>query len=146
VFAPRGRRVVTISRSPGQYLNFVESPARVTVDHVSRSADGGRLTLSGPRWPGVAYDRISWRRFLPDSDDSIDAPCAVTLDDERWTAETDVATLTGDEAYDWTLFADPGTATPYAVVADNVLLARLPLRVGPFVLRPRAGVLHLETD
>ena len=146
VFAPRGRRVVTVSRSPGQYLNFIESPARVTVDRVSRSADGGRLTLSGPRWPGVGYDKITWRRFLPDSDDSVDAPCAVTLDDERWTVETDVAPLIGAEAYNWTLFADPGTATPYAVVSDNFLLARLPLRAGPFVLRPRAGVLHLETD
>jgi hypothetical protein len=54
--------------------------------------------------------------------------------------------MTGEEAFNWTLFADPGTATPYAVVSDNFLLARLPLRVGTFVLRPRAGVLHLETD
>ena len=54
--------------------------------------------------------------------------------------------LTGAEEFNWTLFADPGTTTPYAVVSDNFLLARLPLRVGTFVLRPRAGVLHLETD
>jgi CDP-glycerol glycerophosphotransferase len=146
VFAPRGRRVVTVSRSPGLYLNFVESPARVTVDQIVRSADGARLTVSGPRWPGVGYDRITWRRFLPDSDDSVDAPCAVTVDDERWTAETDATTMAAEEPYNWTLFACPGAAAPYAVVSDNFLLARLPLRVGTFVLRPRGGALHLETD
>ena len=55
--------------------------------------------------------------------------------------------MTGDDdAPNWTLFADPGDATPYAVQTDTFLLAHLPQRVGPFTLRPRSGILHLETD
>jgi hypothetical protein len=146
VFAPRGDRVISLSRSPGQYLNLIEGPARVTADRIEQSAAGRRLTVSGPRWPGVAYDRITWRRFLPNSDDAIDAPCVITVDDDRWSAEADVPAMTGRETPDWTLFADPGDATPYAVQSDSFLLARLPLRVGQFVLRPRSGILHLETD
>jgi CDP-glycerol glycerophosphotransferase len=147
VLTPRGGRVVGVSRSPGQYLNIVEGPARVTADRVERSDDTRRLTVSGPRWPGVSYDRIAWRRFLPNSDDAIDAPCAVTVGGDRWSAEVDAGDMTADdEAPNWTLFADPGDATPYAVQTDTFLLARLPLRAGPFTLRPRSGILHLETD
>jgi CDP-glycerol glycerophosphotransferase len=147
VFAPRRDRVIGLSRSPGQYLNLIEGPARVTADRIERSPDTLRVTVSGPRWPGVAYDKIAWRRFLPNSDDAVDAPCVVTVDDERWSAEADASAMTGDgEIPNWTLFADPGDATPYAVQTDSFLLARLPLRVGPFVLRPRSGILHLETD
>ncbi|MFC7274595.1 glycosyltransferase [Paractinoplanes rhizophilus] len=147
VMAARGGRVITVSRSPGQYLNLIEGPARVTADRIERSADTRRLTVSGPRWPGVSYDRITWRRFLPNSDEGIDAPCAITLGDDRWSAEADAGAMTGvGDAPNWTLFADPGDATPYAVQTDSFLLARLPLRVGPFTLRPRSGILHLETD
>ncbi|MFI5897102.1 glycosyltransferase [Actinoplanes sp. NPDC051513] len=147
ITALRGGRVITVSRSPGQYLNLIEGPARVTADRIERSDDTLRLTVSGPRWPGVCYDRITWRRFLPNSDDAVDAPCEIALDDERWSATVDAGALTSDDdAPNWTLFADPGDATPYAVRTDTFLLARLPLRAGPFTLRPRSGILHLETD
>lgn len=147
VLAARGSRVVSVSRSPGMYLNLVEGPARVTADRVELSGDGLRLTISGPRWPGVGYDGITWRRFLPYSDDAIDTPTRVRVDDQRWYAEADVSDMSGDEEPpNWTLFADPGDATPYAVQSDTFLLAQLPIRVGPFVLRPRSGILHLETD
>jgi len=145
VLAPRGDRVVSVTRSPGQYLNLVEGPVRVTADRIT--LDGDRLTVSGPVWPGVSYDRVTWRRFLPNSDDAIDAPPRLTIDDARWTAEADITTMTGEgEPPNWTLFAAPADRTPYAVQSDTFLLSQLPLRVGPFVLRPRSGILHLETD
>jgi glycosyltransferase involved in cell wall biosynthesis len=146
VLAPRGDRVVSTTRSPGQYLNLLEGPVKVTADRIEQTG-ADTLIISGPRWPGVSYENITWRRFLPNSDDAIDAPCRLTLDDERWTAEADIATMTGDdEPPNWTLFAAPADRTPYAVQSDTFLLSRLPLRVGPFVLRPRSGILHLETD
>ena len=54
--------------------------------------------------------------------------------------------LVHDDDSGQTAVVDPGDATPYAVQTDSFLLARLPLRVGPFTLRPRSGILHLETD
>jgi CDP-glycerol glycerophosphotransferase len=147
LLAARGHRVVSLSRSPGQYLNIIESPARVTANRIERSADGLRLTVSGPRWPGVSYEKVVWRRFLPNSDDSIDAPGRLMLDDEYWTLEADITAMSGGTGGpNWTLFADPGDASAYAVQSDTFVLARLPLQVGPFVLRPRSGILHLETD
>ncbi|GIE98615.1 glycosyltransferase family 2 protein [Paractinoplanes rishiriensis] len=144
VLAPRGDRVVSVSRSPGQYLNLVEGPARVTADRIALSADGDRLTVSGPCWAGVDYGRITWRRFEPNSDDGVDVPCELAADGGRWSAAVDVAGL-GDLP-NWTLFAAPGGLSPYAVQSDTFLLSALPLRVGRFVLRPRSGILHLETD
>lgn len=149
LLALHGDRVVSLSRSPGQYLNIIEGPARVTANRIELSTDGLRLTISGPRWPGVSYDKIIWRRFLPNSDDSVDAPVRLTVDEERWAVEADVTDMAGlgaEEAPNWTLFADPGDDHAYAVQSDAFVLTRLPLEVGPFVLRPRSGILHLETD
>ncbi|MET0426713.1 MAG: hypothetical protein ABW046_22795, partial [Actinoplanes sp.] len=148
VLAPRRDRVITVSRSPGMYLNLIEGPARVTADDIVATTDGSTLTVSGPRWAGVDYDRIAWRRFLANSDDGIDAPVRVTLDDDRWTATTALADLSdvADEDLNWTLFAAPADSPPYAVQTDAFLLSRLPLRPGRLVMRARSGILHLETD
>ncbi len=147
VLAPRGDRVVSVSRSPGNYLNLVEGPARVTADQLSRSADGLRLTVSGPCWPGVDYREITWRRFLPNSDDAVDAPGTLTRTGDRWSVEADATTMTVDEELpNWTLFAVPAGRTPYAVQSDAFLLSELPIRVHEFHLRTRSGILHLETD
>jgi CDP-glycerol glycerophosphotransferase len=147
VFAARGGRAVSVTRSPGAYLNIVEGPARVTADRIELSGDGLRLTVSGPSWPGVSYDYITWRRFLPNSDDGIDAPGRLEPGERRWSVEADLSTMTiqGERA-NWTLFADAGDAPPYAVQSDTFLLTRLPMRAGPFHLLPRSGILHLETD
>jgi glycosyl transferase family 2 len=146
VAAPYGNRLVTVTRSPAQYFNLIEGPMRVTVDRIDAAVDGGRLTVSGPRWPGVAVDRIVWRRFLPDSDVPVDAPGRTTLTDDRWSVEIDLAGLRpAPEVPTWTLFATGGE-TAYAVQTDAFLLGRLPPRVGGFALRPRAGILHLETS
>ncbi|MEU4240662.1 glycosyltransferase [Actinoplanes sp. NPDC026619] len=145
LMTPRGNRVISLTRSPGQYLNVVESPARVTADRIE--VDGNRVIVSGPRWDNVSYDHVTWRRFLPNSDDGIDSTVTVTVDDERWSAEADVSEMDGgDEAYNWTLFADRPHASPYAVQTDSFLLTSLPLKVGAFTLLGRSGILHLETD
>ncbi|GIF25353.1 CDP-glycerol glycerophosphotransferase [Actinoplanes tereljensis] len=137
VLPPRGDRVISLTRSPAQYLNLAEGPVRVTADRVE--VDGGRITVSGPRWAGVDYDQITWRRFLPNSDDGVDGPSRLTVDDTRWSAETDLADLAGGE--NWTLFA-----VSYAVQTDSFMLPALPPRAGAFALRSRSSILHLETD
>jgi glycosyltransferase involved in cell wall biosynthesis len=147
LMTPRGDRVISLTRSPGQYLNVVESPARVTADRIE--VDGDRVIVSGPRWHNVSYDNVTWRRFLPNSDDGIDATVTLTVDDERWRAEADVTSMIGgdgDEPYNWTLFADRPHASPYAVLSDSFLLTSLPLKVGAYTLLARSGILHLETD
>lgn len=153
VAVPQGGRVVSVTRSPGLYLNLVESPARVVADRAEASGTGPRLTVSGPRWPGVRYDGIVWRRFLANSDDHVDLPCRVSLDDAGWSAQVDVAGLLapagGLDGFDWTLFAGPADSS-YAVQTEAFLLGRLPVHLDvdgrPAVLRPRAGTLHVETS
>ncbi|GAA4926893.1 hypothetical protein GCM10025331_07620 [Actinoplanes utahensis] len=138
-----GDRVLSVSRSPGQYLNLIEAPARVVTS--GTAADGTTVTVEGPRWPGVAYDRITWRRFLPGSDDAVDAVCRVSLDGDRWTGVIDLADL-GDEAADWTLFEAGDGVTPYAVQVETFALVDLPRRLDGHRLYARAGTLHLETS
>ncbi|MGX6605957.1 glycosyltransferase family 2 protein [Micromonosporaceae bacterium Da 78-11] len=146
VGAPHGNRLVTVTRSPGQYLNLIDGPVRVTADRIDAAVDGSRLTVSGPRWPGVSYEQIRWRRFLADSDEPVDAPDRTTRTDDRWSAELDLDDLLpATDAPTWTLFA-AGGPTAYAVQVDAFLLGRLPPRVGGFYLRPRSGILHLETS
>ncbi|WP_127504441.1 glycosyltransferase family 2 protein [Actinoplanes solisilvae] len=146
VLAERGGRVISVSRSPGMYLNLIEGPARVTADDVVAIPDATWLTVSGPRWPGVDYRQIAWRRFLVNSDEGIDAPAEITLDDERWTVATRIADLSNGEDLNWTLFASPEGGRPYAVQTDSFLLSRLPRRLGKQVLRALSGTLHLEMD
>ncbi|MEV4352203.1 glycosyltransferase family 2 protein [Actinoplanes sp. NPDC049596] len=146
VLAQRDGRVITVSRSPGMYLNLIEGPAMVSADDVVAVPDATWLSVSGPRWPGTDYSRITWRRFLPNSDDGIDAPVQITLDDDRWTASTRLDDLADGEDLNWALFASPEDGTPYAVQADSFLVSRLPRRLGKLVLRARSGILHLEMD
>ena len=146
VAAPHGNRLVTVTRSPGQYFNLIEGPLRITVDRIDAAVDGGRLTVSGPRWPTAPLDKIVWRRFLADSDEPVDAPGHLTLQDDRWSVELELDDLLpAPEVPTWTLFATAGD-TAYAVQTDAFLLGKLPPRVGSFTLRPRAGILHLETS
>ncbi|MBO3741014.1 glycosyltransferase [Actinoplanes flavus] len=139
VAVPWGDRVLSIARSPGQYLNLVEGPARVTASGIT--VDGDVITVSGPRWDGVDYRGIVWRRFRPNSDDAVDAACAVTVDGDRWTARLDSTALEPAGEADWTLFADG-----YAVQAETFALTGLPRRLARHRLHTRAGTLHLETS
>ncbi len=144
LLAPHGDRVVSVTRSPGAYLNLVEGPARVTADRFH--IDGHMLTISGPVWPAVSYEKITWRRFLPNSDEGIDATTRLSISGDRWIVEVDLATMAGGKALTWTLFAAPNDHTPYAVQSDTFGLGQLPVRVGSFVLQSSSGILHLETD
>jgi glycosyltransferase involved in cell wall biosynthesis len=134
-----GDRLLTMARSPGQYLNLVEMPARVTAARIH--VDGPSVTVEGPRWAGVDYERIVWRRFLPNSDDAVDAVCRVTLDAGRWSARVDLDDLGPAQEADWTLFADG-----YAVQAETFALTSLPRALDRHRLYARAGTLHLETN
>jgi hypothetical protein len=134
-----GDRLLTMARSPGQYLNLVEMPARVTAARIH--VDGPSVTVEGRRWAGVDYERIVWRRFLPNSDDAVDAVCRVTLDAGRWSARVDLDDLGPAQEADWTLFADG-----YAVQAESFALTSLPRALDRHRLYARAGTLHLETN
>jgi hypothetical protein len=144
VSVPHGDRVLSLSRSPGQYLNLVEAPARVGASRIDVSGDV--VTVGGPRWPGVDYERIVWRRFLPNSDDAVDTVCRTTVDDTSWTAEVDVTDLGPAQEADWTLFADGHGDVPYAVQAETFALVSLPRSLDRHRLYAKAGTLHLETS
>jgi hypothetical protein len=139
VSAQRGDRLLTVARSPGQYLNLIEMPARVTAARIH--VDGPSVTVEGPRFAGVDYERIVWRRFLPNSDDAVDAVCRVALDGDRWSARVDLDDLGPAQDADWTLFAGG-----YAVQAESFALTALPRAVDRHRLYARAGTLHLETN
>ncbi|MEU4157010.1 glycosyltransferase [Actinoplanes sp. NPDC026670] len=143
VSVQQGDRLLTVARSPGQYLNLVEMPARVTAARVH--VDGWSVTVEGPRWAGVDYERIVWRRFLPNSDDPVDAICRITLDGDRWQAQIGLDDLGPAEDADWTLFA-AGDGLPYAIQAETFALTSLPRALDRHRLYARAGTLHLEKN
>ncbi|GAA1591603.1 glycosyltransferase family 2 protein [Actinoplanes couchii] len=142
-----GDRVVSVSRSPGQYLNLIEGPARVSAAQIA--VDGERITVGGQCRPGVDHERIVWRRFLPNSDDAVDAVCRVATDGATWSARvdlTDLVDLGPGEVTDWTLFAGEEDGLPYAVQVETFALTGLPRRLSRHRLYARAGTLHLETS
>jgi glycosyltransferase involved in cell wall biosynthesis len=139
VSAQQGDRLLTVARSPGQYLNLIEMPARVTAARIH--AGDRSVTVEGPRWAGVDYGRIVWRRFLPNSDDAVDAVCRVTLDGDRWSAGVNLDDLGPAQDADWTLFA-----ADHAVQAESFALTGLPRALDRYRLYARAGTLHLETN
>jgi hypothetical protein len=141
---PHGDRVLSLARSPGQYLNLVEAPVRVSASRIDVSGDV--VTVGGPRWPGVNYERIVWRRFLPNSDDAVDTVCRTAVDDTFWTAEVDVTNLGPALEADWTLFAEGHGEEPYAVQAETFALVSLPRSLDRHRLYAKAGTLHLETS
>ncbi|MFC3502917.1 glycosyltransferase family 2 protein [Micromonospora krabiensis] len=149
-------RLLTVTRSPGGYVNLFEGPVRLHADaaEVADGDAGQRLVLTGPWWEPRDPGRVVWRRFLDGSDAFVDVPCHTTYDDRSWSAAVAAADLLpppGAGAIDWTLFVVPPDGTsPYAVQADPYLMAALPvdLAVGASRARllPRAGRLHVEAD
>ncbi|MEV6813450.1 glycosyltransferase family 2 protein [Micromonospora sp. NPDC051296] len=149
-------RVVTITRSVGQYVNIFEGPMRLRADEVQ--ATGDRLVVRGRLWDDTDPGAIVWRRFVDEADHHMDVPCQVRRVDGEWSAAVDLTDLvTGpsvpqpgsDLLADWTLWVlPPGDETPYALAADPYLIARLPVDVDlgerSTSLRPRSGRLHLE--
>lgn len=154
-------RLLTLTRSPGNYVSIQDGPVLLTADtaDVHGGARGSRLAVSGLRWEAGDGGSFVWRRFLDDSDDYVDVPCLVEGDDRRWSASVDVEDLIpGARAsrfvdplaclVDWALFVVPAAASPYAVPTEAYLLGRLPIertiRGRGVTLQPRAGTLHLE--
>ena len=84
-------------------MRFVDHPATTTVE------------ASGVHWPSNPVDTITWRRFVPGTDDYVDVPVDLDLrTDGTWTARAPLAellppadlqpTTTGAPRADWTLF------------------------------------------
>ncbi|HEX2773843.1 MAG TPA: hypothetical protein VHN18_15620, partial [Micromonosporaceae bacterium] len=153
-------RLLTLTRSPGNYISIQDGPVLLTADaaDVHSGAGSQHLVVSGLRWEAGDKSFV-WRRFLDDSDDHVDVPCRVGGDDRRWSAGADIEDLIPRARAsrsvdplaclaDWTLFALPAAASPYAVPTEAYLLGRLPIeltvRRRAVSLQPRAGTLHLE--
>lgn len=153
-------RLLTMTRSPGNYTNLHESPIRLAADEARVESVGERpeLVLSGPMWDDNHGRAFSWRRFLEDSDDHVDVPCRRTVHDGRWSASAGLADLVPDEPTasaidpaslaEWILFVENADGSSYAVQSEPFLTSRLPLELedggNTGILRPRSGTLHLE--
>jgi CDP-glycerol glycerophosphotransferase len=154
-------RVVTLTRSTGGYVNLHEAPLRVTADHAEAVANGNEIELriAGPVTDGEAAHTFSWRRYLEDSDDHLDAACRRTVVDGMWTAAVELTELIPADAVasstdplaslaDWILFAVAPDGTSHAVQCESFLAGRLPIEVEQdghtAALRPHAGTLHVE--
>jgi glycosyltransferase involved in cell wall biosynthesis len=156
-------RLLTLTRSPANYVNLTEGPVRPVAEtiEVSSGGDAPRLTVGGPR-AEAGGTRFVWRRFLGDSNDYVTAECEVSDAAGQWSgsvaiegllptpemlAERSLDPLT--PVADWTLFAEPVGGEPaHAVSVDLFLFRQLPteLQVGDrrVVVQPRADTLHLE--
>ncbi|MDX6252483.1 MAG: CDP-glycerol glycerophosphotransferase [Kribbellaceae bacterium] len=154
-------RVVTLTRSTGGYVNLHEAPLRVTADHAEAVANGNEIELriAGPVTDGEAAHTFSWRRYLEDSDDHLDAACRRTVVDGMWTAAVELTELIPADAVasstdplaslaDWILFAVAPDGTSHAVQCESFLAGRLPIEAEQdghtAALRPHAGTLHVE--
>ncbi|WP_433300130.1 glycosyltransferase family 2 protein [Actinoplanes sp. CA-030573] len=156
-------RLLTVTRSPANYVNLHEGPVRPMAEslEVTAGADGHRLTVGGPMLEHGGT-RFVWRRFFANSNDYVDAECRLESTDGRWSAGIALAELLPSPdmivrssldpmagLVDWTLFAEPANGeSAYAVQPDVFLYDRLPieLEVGDrrIRLQPRAGTVHLE--
>ncbi|MGC5022281.1 glycosyltransferase [Micromonospora sp. DT47] len=153
-------RVITITRSSGQYVNVFEGPLRLRADEVEAvpTGAGHRLVVRGQLWDDGDPGAVVWRRFVDAADHHVDVPCRVTREEGVWSAEVDLAELLAPESTaqpgsdllaDWTLWVlPPADESPYALQADVFLVAQLPLSVDvdgrSTGLHPRSGRLHLE--
>jgi hypothetical protein len=150
-------RLLTLTRSPGNYANLHESPIRFAADE-ARVEPGASLVLSGTMWDPDHGRVFTWRRFLEDSDDHVDVACRRVVEGDRWTVSARLADLIPaapttsavDPAglAEWILFVENADGTSYAVQSEPFLTSRLPLEFtdgdNTGILRPRAGTLHLE--
>jgi glycosyltransferase involved in cell wall biosynthesis len=155
----RGRLLI-LTRSPGNFVNLHESPVRTVADHVE-APGAGELVVTGPLLEPDIAQAFTWRRFFDDSDDHLDVPCALSIDDEtgQWSAKVALAELIPAgttrvsidplaSLADWILFAVAADGSAQAVQSEAFLTCRLPLELEQsgvaLTLRPKAGTLHLE--
>jgi glycosyltransferase involved in cell wall biosynthesis len=155
-------RLVTLTRSTGNYANLHESPVRLAADEAAASTgdNGHQLLIGGLLTDPEAAQAFTWRRFFEDSDDHLDVGCRRTVQDGRWSAGVDITELipagpvapvsadTLASLADWILFAVAADGSSYAVQCEPFLFSRLPIEVeqngNTAALRPHAGTLHVE--
>jgi CDP-glycerol glycerophosphotransferase len=143
--------VVTVTTTAGKYLVAMKEPAMVTVEEVS--VVDGMVTTAGCWWSPRRPEAVSWRRYRPNSDDHVDVPVELVVEDGRWrgrVALDDVA-ATVDEApgaaADWSLSVLAGGAEDSARCVPRLgsLLPRLHAHRGSSWRLGIAGqTLHLE--
>ena len=158
-----GTHLVRLTRSPGNRVNLIEGPVRLTVDTARLEQTGGhdapsRLVVSGRHW-GLVDAELGWRHYLPNSDDYVEARSKVSFTPERWSVSTPVPELLGDPEVgldgaainprdEWVLFFSLRGRTSTAVVPEPFLSTKLPLAMSDELrrgeLRPRGATLHLE--
>jgi CDP-glycerol glycerophosphotransferase len=154
-------RLVTLTRSTGNYVNLHEGPLRLAADEAATplGENGRQVQISGLLTDEDAAHAFSWRRFIVDSDDHLDVSCRRTIADGRWTVSVDLAELIPTDQIqksadplaslaDWILFAVAADGSSYAVQCEPFLSSRLPLEAEQdgttAALRPHAGTLHVE--
>ncbi|WP_265447733.1 glycosyltransferase [Flexivirga meconopsidis] len=135
VVAPAGDTPVTMTRSAYGAAVLVHGPALPIAERAA--LQDGAIKVSGRWWSSRRPDLITWRRYLPNSDDHVDVPADLTVDPGgAWAARADLADLVppegtvplqpGGPAADWVLFAGAGD-TADAVFATPSLAMGLPL-------------------
>jgi hypothetical protein len=154
-------RLITLTRSTGNYVNLHEAPLRLAADEAATpmGENGRQVQVGGPLTDEDAVYSFSWRRFIEDSDDHLDVSCRRTIADGRWTVAVDLADLIPTDQLrnsadplanlaDWVLFAVAADGSSYAVQCEPFLASRLPLEAEQdgttAALRPHAGTLHVE--
>jgi GT2 family glycosyltransferase len=135
-------RLLTLTRTPANVTSLHVSPMHFVADQAETSSTEARprLRARGPLWEGQVPRAFVWRRFLDDSDDSVDVSCGASASSQRWSAAVDIDDLTTDRRVDkpayrlatpttWTLFAVAADGSSQAVRADEFLSSRLPIDV-----------------
>lgn len=88
-------RVVSLTRSPFGIATLTHGPVRPSVRDIEVLDDV--LRLSGPRHGDDLVGSLTWRKYLPESDDHIDIAADVRQGDDAYMAETTLASLIPDE-------------------------------------------------
>lgn len=148
-------RQVTLVPNESSTLTVVTSPPRVSVEHAALTGRG--VHAQGTFHPDRRPERITWRRFIPGTDDFVDVPAHLAITSENyWEATVSLPDLEPDRenapavgpAATWVLFyhldsapeplSDAGFAEPRAS-------ARLPERAGmQAVLTSRQDTIQVE--
>lgn len=145
-------RLIQLTRSPFGLVQLTHGPAFPAA--VAARITPDRLVVEGRRWSSEPVQRITWRRFLPGTDDYVEIPCAVSdlgpesevegdggtgasgwlaaIDPAELVPEHDAPSHPGAPAAYWTLFAEldqDGVETGVQVSCEPGLMAQLPAEV-----------------